>query len=322
MTNNDDSINKHIALTAKAMLRGKNNLNFLLIGRTGVGKSSTINSLLGSEVAPTGKYQPTTMEIETYTHNHNGFFYKITDTPGLCDDLPEIGNDHAYLKKIGEVLKDIDCVWFVTELDAARVTSDEKRGIKLITEALGVKLWAKAVIVFTRADKSSDFEMDLSERTKIIRCEIGKYYSHSEIIPSVAVSNTTSILPNGKPWLGELFTQVFLRFSDKGALPFLESMKKDIAGEEEKESIEKAEPTERIETDEPKQEKEKKKPRIELDEEQKAKIKESAWNRIMAGATSGSAIGGKIGKAFGTRGANIGTAIGAVCGGVLGFLFG
>ncbi len=58
----------------------KRDLTFLLVGRTGVGKSSTINTLLGSEVAKTGRYCPTTVEVQKYKHTHDGVTFIIVDT--------------------------------------------------------------------------------------------------------------------------------------------------------------------------------------------------------------------------------------------------
>lgn len=46
--------------------------HFLLIGRTGVGKSSTINSLLGKDVAKVGAYEPTTMGVENFESEIEG----------------------------------------------------------------------------------------------------------------------------------------------------------------------------------------------------------------------------------------------------------
>lgn len=301
---------EEIATTVKKMLDKKKSITFLLVGRTGVGKSSTINSLLGAEVAPISKYRATTMEVITYPHNHDGLHYNIVDTPGLCDDLAETGNDLGYLENIRKSAETADCVWFVTELDAARVTGDEKRGIKLISEALGEEIWSRSIIVFTRADKveASEFEKDLSERTQLIKKEIEKYSPrNAKKIPAVAVSNRNSLLPNGKPWLGELFTQVYIRFSDEGSIPFLLSMKKDFVPQKKEKGANEGITEEN--------------PRIELDDAQKEKIKESTFKRILAGMTSGTAIGVKIGSKFGPIGTAIGGALGAISGGVLGWLF-
>ncbi len=305
---------KELEQNVLKLLKEKNHISFLLIGRTGVGKSSTINSLLGEEVAPVGKYRPTTMEITTYQHCHDKIQYKIIDTPGLCDDLPEKGNDEQYLQSIKECVTCADSIWFVTELDATRVSSDEKRGIKLITTALGEKVWSSSVIIFTRSDKvnAEDFELDLAERSAIMREEILKYAPSTIVnnIPCIAVSNTNDILPNNKPWLGELFTQVFIRFSDAGALPFLTSMKNEI-GEEQKEK-------KSIETGSPKMKRSK---RIKINPLQKEKITDSVVKRVIGSTTSGALTGAEIGSRFGPVGVAVGSAIGAVLGGAIAWLF-
>lgn len=302
------------------MLEAKKNITILLAGRTGVGKSSTINSLLGAQVAPVGKYRPTTMSVASYLHEHGGLPYQIVDTPGLCDDLPEVGNDDRYLAAIREASAQADCLLFVTELDAARVSSDERRGIHMLTEALGASVWENALLVFTRADKveAQEFEVDLNERTALLRQTIAAYAPlHAAYIPGVAVSNTTEKLPNGKPWLGELFTKVLMRMRHDATVPFLHSMKQDVGIDSRRQAEAAAtaddlgatatatEPT---------------KPRIDLDPEQEERIKKTVWERILKGITTGAGVGAKIGKLLGKRGEAIGAAIGAVGGALLAWL--
>lgn len=307
------------------MLDHKKSITILLVGRTGVGKSSTINSLLGAQVAPVGKFSATTMQVTSYQHNHGGLLYNIIDTPGLCDDLPEEGNDHRYLQDIRKAADHTDCLLFVTELDAARISSDERRGIRMITEALGPAAWENSLIVFTRADKVDprDFEVDLATRSSLVRQAIAAFAPlYAAYIPSLAISNASEHLPNGKPWLGELFTQVLVRLHYDATIPFLHSMKEDIGASESvgtsshnrqgKGTPGASDQTESTSKTE--------KPRINLNEEQKQKVKETAWKRVMSGASTGAALGAKIGKPFGKVGEAIGAALGAIGGGLLGWL--
>ena len=317
-----------------AMLDAKKSITILLAGRTGVGKSSTINSLLGAQVAPVGKFRPTTISVARYPHEHGGLYYDIVDTPGLCDDLPEVGNDQRYLAAIREASAQADCLLFITELDATRVSSDERRGIQMLTEALGASVWENALLVFTRADKveAKEFEADLKERTGLLRETIAAYAPlHAAYIPALAVSNTSEKLPNGKPWLSELFTQVMMRLRHDATLPFLHSMRKDVGihpsaqqtGGEASAAASPAasdtaadKPVAGATTAEPGRAN----PRIDLDPEQQERVKKTVWDRILKGVTTGAATGAKIGKLFGKRGEAIGAAIGAVGGALLGWL--
>ncbi len=200
---------------------------FLLVGKTGVGKSSTINILMGKEIAPVGEYEPTTMDIKNYHCEFNGVKVVVTDTPGLCDDLEEAGNDYKYLEMIRSQVKQVDSMWFVTRLDDTRVSTDEKKAIKLIAECFKAKIWEQAIIVFTFADNLSPekYPIALEKRTDLIRKEIAKYAGLviADNVPAVGVSNNNSFTPDGNKWLGELFTQVYCRLSEEGRAAFLMS---------------------------------------------------------------------------------------------------
>lgn len=204
---------------------------------------------MGREVARVNPYEPETMMVESYDSEIDGVRFTVIDTPGLCDDIEDAGNDRQYLELIRSKVKQIDVMWFVSPLNDTRVRVDEKRGIKLISEAFGSEVWQHAVIIFTFADKvdTSDYTEALQKRTELIRKEIANHtgYEVANNIPSVAVANKCETTPDGKTWLGELYTKVFVRISEKGTIPFLlataqrinNSGIKDKTGKKNKEEI-------------------------------------------------------------------------------------
>ena len=88
----------------KIMWAKEQQLNVLITGATGSGKSSTINALFGTEVAKVGVgVDPETMEIEKYEFEN----MTLWDTPGLGDG-EEADKRHAQniIKKLSETDKD------------------------------------------------------------------------------------------------------------------------------------------------------------------------------------------------------------------------
>ncbi|MEH1871280.1 GTPase [Nostoc sp.] len=293
----------------------KKSFVFLLVGRTGVGKSSTINSLMGEPICNIGDYDPTTIDVQSYEHEINGIKFTIIDTPGLCDNIPEKGNDQKYIEHIRNKVKQIDSLCFVTRLDEARVSADEMRGIEVISEAFTQDVWKYAVIIFTRANKADNYVIDLQERTKRIQKEIAKYTGDevASTIPSVAVDNKSQTTPDGKRWLEELYTQVFKKMSDRGAVPFFlatvtrinKTVKKD-KNRSKKNISDNSEQNDTRETE------------INLNGQQTEEIKSKLFSTVpilekICGSL-GSIFGGSVGK-------TIGETIGGVIGYGLDFIF-
>lgn len=196
----------------------KKPLVFLIVGRTGVGKSSIVNSLLGRSVAEVGAYEPTTFEVKEYDYEEGGIKFKFVDTPGLCDDLKEKGNDIRYINKMKTKVKEIHSIWFVSRLSDTRISSDEIRAIKVISEAFEdkEKVWERALIVFTFANSPPNeeedvFPLNFEISSRLLRKKIGQEIGNEQLaeqIPTVAIDNKSEKTLDGKFWIGSLYTKI------------------------------------------------------------------------------------------------------------------
>jgi predicted GTPase len=59
-------------------------LKLVLVGKSGVGKSSMVNSLLGCELARVDRWRVGTHVTEKYFLEMRGINLLVFDTPGLC----------------------------------------------------------------------------------------------------------------------------------------------------------------------------------------------------------------------------------------------
>lgn len=263
--------------------------SILLVGRTGTGKSSTINSLLGREVAPVGGITPVTSEVTFFDCPINESKIRLYDTPGLCDSA-DMANDDDYISAIKEVLPSIDLVLFVTPFNEARVTKDERIALRSLSSAVGIELWENAIVLFSfscsKLPGDSSFESFFALRTEALREFISEISSpkNSKTLPFLAIDNTSRITPNGCEWIPELFTLIVERCSASGVMPFVEALGDEVGSADD--SYEDRCSTESsTDTDE-----EVRSRRINLDEEQQQRVKRGVKRSVIGGALIGTLV--------------------------------
>ena len=140
-------------------LREYGKLGFLVCGKTGVGKSTLINGLVGQEVRnvndpglgdySSATFGPGTTEVEETLLNIDGVLVSVWDSPGLQDDT---NSDEKYLENMYANCKNVDLVLYCVDMTTARWTPREVNATKLLTKKFGVEFWKRCILVMTKAN--------------------------------------------------------------------------------------------------------------------------------------------------------------------------
>ena len=97
-------------------------IKIVVIGQTGVGKSTLVNGIVGDRVADVGSsLDAKTKKISCYNIRKNEVKLTICDTPGLQDGA---NRDDMYIKDIRETCENIDLIMFAIRMDASRFNRD------------------------------------------------------------------------------------------------------------------------------------------------------------------------------------------------------
>lgn len=154
-----------------------------IIGRTNVGKSTLINSLVGEKVAiMTNKPQTTRTAIKAIVNRENSQIIFI-DTPGIHKPKTKLGN--TMIETAFGTVSDVDVILFLVEATSIEIG----RGDRIILDKLKQKD-RRVILVINKMDL-----VQKEQLAKVIEL-YNKEYDFEAIVPISAIKNkeTTVIL--------------------------------------------------------------------------------------------------------------------------------
>ncbi|XP_022135187.1 uncharacterized protein LOC111007215 [Momordica charantia] len=213
---------KLLELLGRLKQENVSTLTILVMGKGGVGKSSTVNSIIGERAVSVSPFQSEVPRPVMVSRSRAGFTLNVIDTPGIIEG--GYINDQA-LEIIKRFLlnKTIDILLYVDRLDAYRVDNLEKQVIKAITDSFGKAIWNRALVVLTHAQFSPPdglpYDEFFNRRSEALLKTVrsGASFNKNDIqgsnIPVVLVENSgrcnknekdEKVLPNGTAWIPHL----------------------------------------------------------------------------------------------------------------------
>ena len=140
-------------------------INILITGKTGVGKASIINAIVGNNLAHEGKdLANITREITSYKTTVNDINFEIWDSSGLQDIT---NKDDVITEKIKRSLKHscghLHLLLYCVRMDRDRIEVSELEAIKQLSQVFTPNIWDTAVFSLTFANRvipPSEMETD------------------------------------------------------------------------------------------------------------------------------------------------------------------
>ena len=214
---------EHVDELAKLDLKEEfpdNKLSILLIGRSGVGKSTLVNVLFNKKICPVSHGPFTTKHdlIERHFDTVFGVEVTIYDTRGLSD--PECSSDKIIAETKKESQKEVDIVLICCSITER---NEDEFGVKILNQlskSFDENIWKKCILVLTKANLCEHVWMcngdDLvKEIYKVMHLNIGAFHEHLKDngvpdniainIPVCVAGSKNMKLPTVDDWVVELF---------------------------------------------------------------------------------------------------------------------
>ncbi|KAG6700147.1 hypothetical protein I3842_08G097800 [Carya illinoinensis] len=206
-------------------------LNILVLGKSGVGKSATINSIFGEDKTLIDAFGPATTDVKEIVGTVDGVKIRVFDTPGLKSSALEQGINRRILSSVKKFTKKCppDIVLYVDRLDAQTRDLNDLPLLRSIASSLGSSIWRSTIITLTHAASAPPdgpsgtplrYDAYVAQRSHVVQQTIGQAVGDLRLMnpslmmtPVSLVENHPScrknregqkILPNGLSWRPQL----------------------------------------------------------------------------------------------------------------------
>ena len=153
-------------------------ISIMVCGKTGIGKSTLLNTLLGTENRFVVKgpdddgddcMDAGTKDVISVSETIHGIKVTMYDTPGIQSD----SCDNYFVDSMAQLKDKIDLVLFCIDSAATRWAT-ETDAVKKLHSCFGSKIWTKAIFVLTRSNMSQHVFVEnekLSQEEKVAQCQ-------------------------------------------------------------------------------------------------------------------------------------------------------
>ncbi|KAK7369214.1 hypothetical protein VNO80_11249 [Phaseolus coccineus] len=201
-------------------------VNILVLGKAGVGKSATINSIFGETKTCINSCGPATTAVKEIVGVVDGVKIRIFDTPGLKSSAFEQNFNTKVLSAVKRLTKKSppDIVLYVDRLDLQTRDMNDLPMLRSITSVLGSSIWRNVIVTLTHGASAPpdgpsgaplSYDVFVAQRSHIVQQTIGQAVGDLRLMnpslmnPVSLVENHPScrknrdgqkVLPNGQSW--------------------------------------------------------------------------------------------------------------------------
>ncbi|KAK1324344.1 hypothetical protein QJS10_CPA01g00416 [Acorus calamus] len=231
------SFDRASAMAEQLEAAGQEALDFsctiMIIGKTGVGKTATINSIFDEVKFRTDAFQAGTTKVQDIVGTVQGINVRVIDTPGLSSAYSDQRKNEKILHSVKRFINKTppDIVLYLDRLDMQSRDHGDISLLRAITDVFGPLIWFNAIVVLTHAASAPpdgpngaplSYEMFVSQRSHVIQQAIRQAAGDARLMNPVALVENHSacrtnragqrVLPNGQVWKPQL---LLLSFASK-----------------------------------------------------------------------------------------------------------